>query len=150
MKSDIAIQDDIYQALSKDKALSSALKKLGFDSPQFSIEKKGSNASGNVVVISVLANDGISEIQEAFVNVNVFVQDIKKSTQAKNVSGGQVYEYIADRKKLRELCVLFEEKFKLIRGETFRVTLDSQRVLEDKDTHQHFINNKLLYKQFNP
>ena len=51
--------------------------------------------------------------------------------------------------RLRQLCKLATELLEVQRGEDYRFTLDKQRVMEVNGKNEHFINNKLLYKQVN-
>ena len=51
--------------------------------------------------------------------------------------------------RLRKLCKLATEVLEVQRGEDYRFTLDKQRLMEVNGKNEHFINNKLLYKQVN-
>lgn len=130
MKSDVDIKDDIYMFIKGSKLEHEITGKL-------SKTKRPSNSSYEDIVISVLANQN-AQIQEAFVNVNIYVKDVSRNKQ-----------YEEDSIRLRELCNLAKSLFELGRGNDFRFTLDSQRVFEVEGKNEHFINNKLLYKQCN-
>lgn len=130
MKSDIEIKDDIYKFIkgsALEKTVTGKLKKT----------KRPANSNMEDIVISVLDN-GSGQIQEAFVNVNIYVPDDIRDGQAEEKSI-----------RLRELCKLSYNLLEVGRGESYRFTLDKQRVLEVNGKDEHFINNKLLYKQIN-
>lgn len=130
MKSDIDIKDDIYKIIkgSKlEKKVSGQLRKT--------IRPNNSNLED--IVISVLANNN-GQMQEAYVNVNVYVPDVLRDNQNEENSS-----------RLRTLCQESYELLKVGRGKDFRFVLESQRVLEVNGKDEHVINNKLLYKQNN-
>lgn len=130
MKSDIEIKDDIYQIIkgsALEKAVTGKLKKT----------TRPANSNKEDIVISILEN-GSGQVQEAFVNVNIYVSDDVRDGQAEENSS-----------RLRQLCKLATELLEVQRGEDYRFTLDKQRVMEVNGKNEHFINNKLLYKQVN-
>ena len=130
MKSDIEIKDDIYQIIkgsTLEKAVTGKLKKT----------RRPANSNKGDIVISILEN-GSGQVQEAFVNVNIYVSDDVRDGQAEENSS-----------RLRQLCKLATELLEVQRGEDYRFTLDKQRVMEVNGKNEHFINNKLLYKQVN-
>lgn len=130
MKTDIDIKDDIYNLLKKSalvKEVTGVLRRT----------KRPDNSVKEDIIISVLANQN-GQIQEAFVNVNIYVSDLFRDNQ-----------YEENSPRLRKLCKMSEELLKVGRGNDYRFTLDSQRVLEVSGKNEHCINNKLLYKQYN-
>lgn len=130
MKSDIEIKDDIYQIIkgsTLEKAVTGKLKKT----------RRPANSNKEDIVISILEN-GSGQVREAFVNVNIYVSDDVRDGQAEENSS-----------RLRQLCKLATELLEVQRGEDYRFTLDKQRVMEVNGKNEHFINNKLLYKQVN-
>lgn len=130
MKSDIEIKDDIFQIIkgsTLEKAVTGKLKKT----------RRPANSNKEDIVISILEN-GSGQVQEAFVNVNIYVSDDVRDGQAEENSS-----------RLRQLCKLATELLEVQRGEDYRFTLDKQRVMEVNGKNEHFINNKLLYKQVN-
>ena len=130
MKSDIEIKDDIYHIIkgsTLEKAVTGKLKKT----------RRPANSNKEDIVISILEN-GSGQVQEAFVNVNIYVSDDVRDGQAEENSS-----------RLRQLCKLATELLEVQRGEDYRFTLDKQRVMEVNGKNEHFINNKLLYKQVN-
>lgn len=130
MKTDIDIKDDIYMYIK-----GSALAKMV--SGQISKTIRPADSRKEDIVISVLANQN-GQMQEAYVNVNIYVPDIMRKNQNEENSS-----------RLRTLCKESSQLLNVGRGIGFRFVLESQRVLEVKDTDEHVINNKLLYKQNN-
>lgn len=132
MKSDILIKDDVYTHI-KNSDLSSAV--------TGKVCKTGERPKGSMledVVISVFANVN-GQIQDAVVNVNIYVRDDIKSD-------GQNQEATI---RLRELCNVASKALEVGYGADYRFSLESQRVIAVQDTKEHVINNKLIYKQVN-
>ena len=127
IKSDIEIKDDIYRFIKGSKLEKVVNGKL-------SKTKRPSESDKEDIVISVLEN-GTGQMQEAFVNVNIYVSDNNRNNQSEEASI-----------RLRELCRLSYELLEVGRGEGYRFTLDKQRVLEVNGKNEHLINNKLLYQ----
>lgn len=130
IKSDIEIKDDIYKFIkgsALEKAVTGKLKKTR--------RPKDSNLED--IVISILDN-GTGQMQEAFVNVNIYVPDDMRDGQAEEKTI-----------RLRELCKIAYNLLEVGRGDSYRFTLDKQRVMEVNGKNEHFINNKLLYRQCN-
>lgn len=138
MKSDIDIKDDVYNIISSSKlkdAITGSLCKRG--RPYY-----GTGTTGKEdICISILANK-TSQMQEAFVNVNIYVQD---QTTTKN--GNTQKEENTTR--LRELCQLSFSTFEAVHGSDFRLSMSEQRVIACEGTGEHIINNKLLYQTIN-
>ena len=128
MKSDIEIKDDIFKHI-KGSALEKAVTgKLCKSS------KRPSNSRKEDIVISILDN-GSGQMQEAFVNVNIYVKD--------NIRDGEAE---VNDSRCRELCRIAVQVLETGRGESYRFTLDKQRVLEVNGKNEHLINNKLFYQ----
>lgn len=130
MKSDIDIKDDVYKIINHsplEQAVTGVLKKT----------KRPHNSKSEDIVISVLSNKTAQQ-QEAFVNVNIYVKDDDVDGQ---------YEECSPR--LRQLCQLAFDLFMNVRGYDFRLSLDTQQVMEVDGTGEHLINNKLLYQIIN-
>ena len=132
MKSDILIKDDVYQIVKSSPLASAVTGKIC----KTGVRPKGSDKED--VVISVIANLN-GQIQEAVVNVNIYVNDDIKGN-------GQNQEATI---RLRALCAIASNALEIGRGEYFRFTLESQRVLAVDDAKVHVINNRLNYKQLN-
>lgn len=130
MKTDIDIKDDIYLFI-KGTALEMSV------TGKLTKRKRPKGSFLEDIVISVLANQN-GQIQDAFVNVNVYVHDV-------DVDG----QFEEDTIRLRELCRICEQTLKLGRGNDFRFVLDTQRVMEVNGKNEHFINNRLRYMQCN-
>lgn len=130
MKTDIEIKDDMYLII-KDSELANNVTGV------LSKRKRPDGSCDEDIVISVLANNN-AQLQEAYVNVNIYVRD-------KDIDG----QYEEDSQRLRELCKMSERL--LLRGykDDFMFVLDSQRVLPVNEKNEHMINNKILYKQVN-
>jgi len=132
MKSDILIKDDLYKFVKASELATTVSGKIC----KTGVRPKGSDAED--VVISVIANQN-GQLQEAAVNVNIYVKDDVKAD-------GQNQEATI---RLRELCNVAAQILEVGSGDDFRFTLDSQRVIAVSDTQEHVINNKLIYKQIN-
>lgn len=127
MKSDIEIKDAIYKTI-KGSALEKAV------TGKLSKTRRPANSDKEDIVISILDN-GSGQKQEAFVNVNIYVADNIRGTQAEE-----------NTIRLRKLCKMSYELLFNCRGVGFRVDSagSKQRVLEVNGKDEHFINNKLL------
>ena len=130
MKTDIDIKDDIYNII-----LDSELYHAVTGSLSKTIRRVDSDKED--IVISILANNN-GQLQECFVNVNIYVKDVKR-----------VNYWEEDTQRLRTLCKLSEKLFEVVNRGEFRITLDSQRVFNVDENKEHMINNKLLYMQCN-
>lgn len=134
MKSDIDIKNDVYNVIAssglKNAVTGSLCKRMRI---AYAIGEKLKED----ICISVLANH-TSQKQEAFVNVNIYVQD-------EDVMGQKEENTV----RLRELCQLSFQTFEAVHGSDFRLSLDTQRVIDCYGTGEHIINNKLLYQTIN-
>lgn len=145
MKSDIDIQDDVFHYLQNNQYFWSDMAEYGI-LPTSLVRDTRKEGEENVV-ISILANGGdVEEIQESFVNVNVFVKDLEDTKETQGA--GVVTEYYPNIKKLRGICQVMAD-YLFGYGDTFRFEINEQRVLADEATHTHFVNTKLLYKSIN-
>ncbi len=130
MKTDIDIKDDMYGIIN-----GSALSKAVSGKLSKTLRPAGSHKED--IVISVLANNN-AQLQEAFVNVNIYVKD--------NTRDGQSEE---NSIRLRELCSLSRDLLERGYKDDFRYELSSQRVVAVEGKGEHIINNKILYQQVN-
>lgn len=130
MKSDIEIKDDVYRVIKGSMLEKTVTGKL-------SKTKRPAGSDKEDIVVSMLDN-GKGQIQEAFVNVNIYVPD--------NLQDDQPEENTI---RLRQLCKLAAELLEVQRGKDYRFTLDKQRVMEVNGKTEHLINNRLLFKQVN-
>lgn len=130
MKSDIDIKDDVYKVIELSPLVgevNGTLKK----------RKRSLGSDREDIVLSVVGNTN-GQIQEAFVNVNVYVKDLLEDGQ-----------YQEDSSRLRHLCKVFSEFLEKYHGDTFDFWLESQQVFQVNGKDEHVINNRLLYKQNN-
>lgn len=130
MKTDEEIKTDVYQYLKGSplmKAVNGTLSK----------RKRPFNSRKEDVVISILSNDR-AQIQQAFVNVNIYVSDQEEDGQFQENSS-----------RLRVLEKKAEQVLSLHIGNDYRFELNAQRTLEVKGNNEHVINNRLLYKKVN-
>lgn len=88
------------------------------------------------VIIAVLANEN-GQIQDATVNVNVYVADRPTGNQ-----------YDPNHERLDELADVCQRIFEVFRGESFRARLLSQRITAIEE-NEHVITNKIEFKQNN-
>lgn len=134
MKSDVDIKDDVYKVIA-----SSALKNAVTGS--ICKRKRTAYPVGTELMedicIAVLANQ-TSQLQEAFVNVNIYIQDVDVNGQEEE-----------NTKRLREICQLCFKVFEAVHGKDFRLSLSEQRVIEVTGSGEHIVNNKLLYQILN-
>ena len=126
MKTDIEIKNDVYNLLRESGLMESVTGKLSKTIRQTELED---------VVISILDNTAY-EVQEGFVNVNVYVKDVTRN--------GQQEENTA---RTLILAPLFASFFRIQIGTDYRITLDKQRILSSEGSH--VISNKILYKHLN-
>ena len=134
MISDIEVKDNLYQFIKGSELANSMTGVL-------SKTIRPKNSDKEDIVISILSNQS-AQIQEIFVNVNIYVKDL---TMTKN--GTSQNEMNVGR--CRELCRLAFDLLETGSGEDFRFVIDSQRVIAVDDIQHHVINNKILYKQIN-
>lgn len=127
IKSDIDIKDDVYNYI-KGSALEKTI------TGKLCKTKRPAGSNNEDIVISILDN-GSGQMQEAFVNVNIYVTDNIRDNQSEEATI-----------RLRKLCKMSCELLEVGRGKGYRFTLNKQRVLEVNGKDEHFINNKLLYQ----
>lgn len=134
MISDIGVIDNMYNYIKGTELESSVTGVL-------SKTKRPKNSDKEDIVISILSNVS-SQIQEVYVNVNIYVKDlnVKKNGETQNEM---------DVIRLRTLCGLAFDLLEVGSGERFRFAIESQRVIAVEDIESHVINNKILYKHIN-
>lgn len=92
------------------------------------------------IVISVLSNEGAGQVQQSFVNVNIYVKDIYNS---------KTKSWETDTIRIGRLCDLSKLLFSIHEGDYHAVPSESsQKVFplgtSFQDGHtEHFINNKI-------
>lgn len=131
MKNEMEIKDDVYHLLKGSDLVANVSGKL-------SKTKRPDKSNKEDIVISVLTENPNQQVQELYLNVNVYVADVKRGNQ-----------YEENTIRLRELMTLCDETFKLAKGEGYRLTLDRQKSYKVPGKNEHFINNKVLYQYCN-
>ena len=96
------------------------------------------NSTLEDIVIAVIARDADRQMQEATVNVNVYVPDIHR-----------VREAIEDTTRLRTLCTLAASVFEYRHVGNAIYELDSQEVMKANGIDWHVINNRLRVRYNN-
>jgi len=131
MKSDGTIKTNVF-AVIKGSALEAAV--------SGKLSKRGRPAGSNLedIVVSVLDN-GSGQIQEAFVNVNIYIPDIQDNTKA----------FVINDIRVDELSELAIQLLKVHNAGSFRFSIDKQRVMKVEGKNEHLINNRLLYRTVN-
>lgn len=137
MINEMDIKDDVYHLL-KGSALMQGLDAIKGVSGKLSKTLRPYNSDEEDVVITVLTAIPNGQVQEVYLNVNVYVPDIKRDDQ-----------YEENTIRLRELMILSDEAFKLAKGERYRLTLAEQKAYAVPGKNEHFINNKILYQYCN-
>lgn len=128
MKNEMEIKDDVYHFLKGSDLVAKVSGKL-------SKTERPDDSDREDVVISLLTPNPNLQLQEVYLNVNVYVADIKR---------GNHYEENTIR--LRELMTLCDETFKLAKKGKYFLKLDTQKSYKATGKNEHFINNKILYK----
>lgn len=131
MKNEMEIKDDIYHLLKDSDLIKNVSGKLSKTLRQDGSDKED-------VVISVLSENPDVQVQELYLNVNVYVADVKRGNQ-----------YEENTIRLRELMTLSKNAFDLAKGKGYRLTLEGQKSFEVPGKNEHFINNKVLYHYCN-
>lgn len=131
MKTVIDIKDDVYNVI-KGSALDEEATGMLCKS-----SKRPANSDKEDIVISVIGNN-VSQMQEAFVYVNIYVKD--------NIRDGEAE--INDT-RCRELCRLASDLLEVHNGGCFRITLVEQTTPPVNGKDEHFIKNKILYQYCN-
>ena len=92
------------------------------------------------IVIAVLSNEGAGQYQQAFVNVNVYIKDLRNDT---------TNSWEQDTIRIGELCEMSKFLFSIREGDFHAVPSESQQKtmplgVDFEDGHtEHFINNKI-------
>lgn len=128
MKNEIDIETDVFLAL-KESDLAGNVGGMIYKTAR--IEP----SSSEDIVISALSEIPISQLQEVYLNVNIYVADIKRGNQ-----------YIKNAIRIKTLLDLSYKTLRTILGDGFRLSLTSQKVLPVNGKNEHFINNKVLYQ----
>lgn len=128
MRNEMEIKDDVYHLLKGSDLVKSVSGKL-------SKTVRPDKSDKEDVVISVLTPNPNRQIQELYLNVNVYVADIKRGCQ-----------YEENTIRLKQLMTLSEKALGCAKGKHYRLTLDEQKSYEVPGCNEHMINNKVLYQ----
>ena len=130
IKSNGRIKTDVYEVI-KGSALHAAV--------SGKLSKRGRPAGSNLedIVVSVLSS-GSGQIQEAFVNVNIYVPDIQENKA-----------YVINDVRVDELDEMAIDILEVHNGYDFRFEIDFQEVSKVDGKNEHCIYKKILYKQCN-
>ena len=131
MKNEMEIKDDVYHLLKGSDLVKNVSGKL-------SKTLRPDKSCKEDIVISVLTPNPDRQIQEVYLNVNVYVADVKR--------GNQYEENII---RLKELMTLSKNTFDLAKGKGYRLSLAEQKSYEVPGKNEHFINNRVLYQYCN-
>ena len=131
IRTDIDIKDDLYGWL-KGSALA------GMVSGSVYKDSRPLNSAKEDITIAVLARDAGSQIQEATVNVNIYVPDIRRGKEA-----------VEDSARLRPLCSEAAGMFGYRHTGDCIVELAEQSVLKANGIDWHVINNRLRVRYCN-
>lgn len=128
MRNEMEIKDDVYHLLKGSPLMDAVTGKL-------SKTLRPADSSNEDVVISVLTPNPNRQVQELYLNINVYVADVKRGTQ-----------YEENTARLRELMTIAEQTLNRAHGKHYRLTLYEQKSYEVPGRNEHFINNKVLYQ----
>lgn len=128
MRNEQEIKIDIYKILKTSELVESV-------SGVLSKTVRHDSSTAEDVVISVLSDPSNKQIEEVYVNVNVYVPDVRRGNQ-----------YEEDTIRLNELCKLSLKALRSVCGGGFRLSLDTQKTYEVSGKNEHMINNKVLYQ----
>lgn len=128
MKNEMEIKDDVYHLLKDSDLIKNVNGKLSK-----TLRPDGSDKED--VVISVLTPTPDRQIQEVYLNVNVYVADVKRGNQ-----------YEENTIRLKELMTLSKNAFDLAKEKKYSLALAEQKSYETPGKNEHFINNKIIYR----
>lgn len=128
MKNELDIKTDIFLYLKESELIANISGKL-------SKTLRPANSNLEDVVISVLTPPTGNQVNEVYVNVNIYVSDLLRATQ-----------YEENTIRLQELCKLAYKALKSAFINGSHISLSEQKVMEVQGKNEHFINNKVLYQ----
>lgn len=128
---DIDIKDELYAWVNASELAESVSGKVYKD-------QRPLNSNKEDIIIAVLARDAGSQIQEATVNVNIYVPDIRRGKEA-----------IEDSARLRELCTAAASLFEYHHTGDRIIALALQEVYKANGIDWHVINNRLRVRYNN-
>lgn len=128
MKTELDIKTDLFLYLKESPLVQNISGKL-------SKIKRLDSSDKEDVIISVLTTNPNAQVQELYLNVNIYVSDLLRGTQ-----------YEENGIRLNELCKLAHESLDCVRTKGGRFTLTEQKIYEVPGRNEHFINNRVLYQ----
>lgn len=128
---DIDIKDELYTWI-KDSVVS-----WGISGSVYK-DQRPLNSDKEDIIIAVIARDADPQIQEAVVNVNIYVPDIRRGKEA-----------IENTVRLRGLCLEAATLFEYRHTGDCIVSLSSQEVMKANGIDWHVINNRLRVRYNN-
>lgn len=128
MRNEMEIKTDIYLYLKSSELIENV-------SGVLSKTMRPDKSNKEDVVISVLSDPMNQQIEEVYVNVNVYVPDVKRGNQ-----------YEENTIRLAEFCNLSFKALRIAYGKGYRLSLATQKVYDVPGKNEHFINNKVLYQ----
>ena len=131
IRTDIDIKDALYAWITPSdlaKAVSGSVYK----------DSRPLNSDKEDITIAVLARDAGAQMQEATVNVNIYVPDIRRGK-----------EFIENSPRLRTLATAAASLFEYKQGSDYIITLASQEVLKVNGIDWHAITNRLRVRYNN-
>lgn len=131
IKTDIDIKDALWTWVSESGL-------AGMVSGEVYKDQRPLNSDKEDITIAVLARDAGSQIQEATVNINVYVPDVRRGKEA-----------IEDTKRLRELSRAAADFFEYHHFGYGIYELASQEIFKVNGADWHVINNRLSVRYSN-
>ena len=128
---DIDIKDELYMWINGSSL-------AGMVSGKVYKDQRPLNSDKEDITIAILARDAGRQMQEATVNVNIYVPDIRRGKEA-----------IEDVKRLRTLCTEASQLFEYYHTGDRIVALSSQEVFKANGIDWHVINNRLQVRYNN-
>lgn len=128
MKNEMEIKTDVYLLL-KDSDLAKAV------SGTLTKTRRPEDSKAEDIVISVLTPPTCREVQEVYLNVNIYAADLLRGNRHEE-----------NTLRLNELCRLAFDALEVCHGDGFRLSLSEQKVMEVPGADEHFINNRVLYQ----
>ena len=131
IRTDIDIKDALHSWIIQSTLAHSVSGKVYKDARPLNSDKED-------IVISVLARDAGAQIQEALVNVNIYVPDVRRGKEA-----------VEDAPRLRTLASEAAGLFEYKQGGNYIFSLSSQEILKVNGLDWHAINNRLRVRYNN-
>lgn len=128
---DIDIKDELYAWINASELASKVSGKVYKDQRPLNSDKED-------IIIAIIARDAGYQMQEATVNVNIYVPDVKRGK-----------EFIENSARLRTLCTEAAGLFEYRHTGNCIVSLAAQEVFAANGIDWHVINNRLSVRYNN-